>query len=311
MMRASRLLFLVAVLLCGSNSSGEDRRHVLIIGIDGCRPDALAAADTPHLDALIENGTYFDGTDIVSPDRKNPANTISGPGWSNLLCGVWPDKHGVLDNKFTEPKYDQFPHFFARLKEVRPEAKTISFSDWKPIRDHITRGGDLVFDFSPQADVKGHSGYETGDAASTAAFVELLGKDDPTAVVLYLGQVDENGHAHGFHPSVPQYRHAIERVDGHIGRALQAIAGRPNAKTEDWLIIVCTDHGGTGTDHGGGHKNWDIRRTFMIVSGKNAKKGRSEEPTWQVDVVPTALTHLGVEIKPEWGLDGQAIGLVK
>jgi hypothetical protein len=30
-----------------------------------------------------------------------------------------------------------------------------------------------------------------------------------------------------------------------------------------------------------------------------------------VDVVPTALTHLGVAIKPEWGLDGKAVGLAK
>jgi predicted AlkP superfamily pyrophosphatase or phosphodiesterase len=311
MMRTGRpLLSLVFVLAC-SVSFGADTRHVLVIGIDGCRPDALAIADTPNLDALIANGTYFDGTDIVSPDRKNPANTVSGPGWSNLLCGIWPDKHGVLDNKFTEPKYDQYPHFFARLKEVRPDAKAVSFSDWKPIRDHITRSGDVVLDFSPPADVKGPAGYETGDVASTAACVELLGKDNPTAVVLYLGQVDENGHAHGFHPSVAQYRNAIERVDGHVGQAMAAIARRPNAKTEDWLVIVCTDHGGTGTDHGGGQKNWDIRRTFLIVSGNGAKKGRSEEPTYQVDVVPTALTHLGVVIKPEWGLDGKAVGLVK
>jgi predicted AlkP superfamily pyrophosphatase or phosphodiesterase len=196
-----------------------------------------------------------------------------------------------------------------RLKEAKPDARTVSFSDWKPIRDNITRGGDMVLDFSPPADVKGPAGYETGDVASTAACVELLGKENPTAVVLYLGQVDENGHAHGFHPSVPQYRNAIERVDGHIGQVMTALSRRPNAKTEDWLVIVCTDHGGTGTDHGGGQKNWDIRRTFLIVSGKSAAKGRSEEPTHQVDVVPTALKHLGVATKPEWALDGKTIGL--
>ncbi|HVJ68242.1 MAG TPA: alkaline phosphatase family protein [Caulifigura sp.] len=307
-----RLFTCLAFIVCATaTASAADSRHVLVIGIDGCRPDALAAADTPNLDVLIANGTYFEGTDIVSPDRKNPANTVSGPGWSNLLCGVWPDKHGVVDNKFTEPKYDQFPHFFRRLKEVQPAAKTASFSNWKPIHDHITRGGDLVLDFSPPADVKGPAGYETGDVTSTAACVELLGKENPTAIVLYLGQVDENGHAHGFHPSVPQYRGAIEKVDGHIGQAMKAIAARPNAKSENWLVIVCTDHGGTGTDHGGGHKNWDIRRTFLIVSGKDAKKGRIETPTYQVDVVPTALKHLGVEPKPEWGLDGKPVGLEK
>jgi predicted AlkP superfamily pyrophosphatase or phosphodiesterase len=302
---------LLAVVTAISSADADETRHVLVIGIDGCRPDALAAAETPHLDALIKSGMYFDGTDIVSPDRKNPANTVSGPGWSNLLCGVWPDKHGVLDNKFTEPKYDQFPHFFARLKEARPDAKTASFSDWGPIKDNITRGGDLVVDFSPPPGVKGPDAYETGDIASTAACVEYLGKEDPTAVVLYLGQVDETGHALGFHPSVVQYRNAIERVDTHVGQVMTALARRPNAKTEDWLMIVCTDHGGTGTDHGGGHKNWDIRRTFLIVSGKSAKKGRSEEPTYQVNVVPTALEHLGVALRPEWDLDGMPVGLKK
>ena len=300
-----------AIVLLSAVAAAEDSRHVLVIGVDGCRPDAVAAADTPNLDALIKNGTYFEGTDIVSPDRKNPANTISGPGWSNLLCGVWPDKHGVIDNKFTEPKYDEFPHFFVRLKEVRPDARTVSLADWTPIRDHITRGANVNLDFSPGSGAKGPDAYQAGDVASTAAFVELAGKENPDVVVLYLGQVDENGHAHGFHPSVPQYRNAIERVDGHIGQALQAIAARPNAKNEDWLVIVCTDHGGTGTDHGGGHKNWDIRRTFLIVSGKSTAKGRSDTPTWQVDVVPTALKHLGVTPKAEWGLDGKPVGLAE
>ncbi len=81
---------------------------------------------------------------------------------------------------------------------------------------------------------------------STAACLDLLRMENPTAVVLYLGQVDENGHAHGFHPSVPQYRNAIERVDGHIGQVMQGLAARPDAKNEDWLILVCTDHGGPG-----------------------------------------------------------------
>ena len=301
---------LLAVVTAISSAVADETRHVLVIGIDGCRPDALAIAETPHLDALIRNGMYFDGTDIVSPDRKNPANTVSGPGWSNLLCGVWPDKHGVVDNKFTEPKYDQFPHFFARLKEARPDAKTASFSDWGPIKDNITRGGDLVVDFSVK-DAKGPEAYERGDVASTAACVELLGRENPACVVLYLGQVDENGHAYGFHPSVPPYRNAIERVDGHIGQVMAAIAKRPGAQSENWLVVVCTDHGGTGTDHGGGQKNYDIRRTFLIVSGNAAQKGRSEDATYQVDVVPTLLTHLGVALKPEWGLDGKPVGLTK
>jgi arylsulfatase A-like enzyme len=250
---------------------------------------------------------WFEGTDIRS-DRTDAADTISGPGWSNLLTGVWPDKHGVIDNKFTKPNYDEYPHFFQRLKEVRPEAFTASFSTWPPVANIITRSADIVENF-PKPDPKDLPGYVAGDAEATTACIACLKDQDPTAIVLYLGQVDETGHTYGFHPKVREYTTAIERVDAHIGQVTQAVNARAKAKGESWLTIVCTDHGGSGTDHGKGHKNPEIRNVFLIVSGPDAQKGKSDIKTYQVDVVPTALKHLGVEPKPEWKLDGHAIGL--
>ena len=60
--------------------------RVLVIGIDGVRSDALTAANTPNIDALMSAGVY-------SPDALNDDITISGPGWSDILCGVRSDKH--------------------------------------------------------------------------------------------------------------------------------------------------------------------------------------------------------------------------
>ena len=74
-------------------------------------------------------------------------------------------------------------------------------------------------------------------------------------------------------------------------------------------MIVCTDHGGRATNHGGGHEFPEITETFLIVSGPSASTGESTEPTRQVDVVATALTHLRVPLKPEWKLDGRPVGL--
>jgi predicted AlkP superfamily pyrophosphatase or phosphodiesterase len=54
----------------------EPTPKVLIIGIDGCRPDALKAATAPNLDALIEAGTLFSGTDIREPEGTDNADTI-------------------------------------------------------------------------------------------------------------------------------------------------------------------------------------------------------------------------------------------
>ncbi len=73
--------------------------------------------------------------------------------------------------------------------------------------------------------------------------------------------------------------------------------------------LVATDHGGQGVDHGRGHALPEVNTVFMIVSGADAARGKISGPTNQVDVVATALTHLGVPLKPEWKLDGQPVGL--
>lgn len=304
------LVLLIAGLVASPSWGQGPNRKVLIIGTDGTRLDALERAETPNLDRLIQKGTLFRGTKILDPDRKTKPDTVSGPGWSNLLTGVWPDKHGVLDNKFEGSRYQEFPHFFVRLKESLPAAKTASFSAWDPIDQKIVAGADVSKDSLP-----GDKGdWSAADVESTRSCIEYLKSNDPAAVVLYLGQVDETGHNHGFHPLIGHYIAAIERVDGLVGETLAALEARPTYKEEDWLVIVCTDHGGRATNHGGGHQYPEITETFLIVSGAAAEQGKPEgstEPTRQVDVVATAFAHLGIELKSEWKLDGTPVGLRK
>jgi arylsulfatase A-like enzyme len=88
---------------------------------------------------------------------------------------------------------------------------------------------------------------------------------------------------------------------------LKAMRGRATFAAEDWLVLVTTDHGGSGTKHG-----QDIpehRTIFLIVHGPSAQPGKLEPPPVSVDVVPTVLTHLGVPLKEDWKLDGKAVGL--
>ncbi len=151
--------------------------------------------------------------------------------------------------------------------------------------------------------------YVRWDEEAASACAEYLRTSNPDLVFCYQGEVDGAGHKSGFHPAVPQYITALETVDKNVGRLMEAINSRPNIANEDWLTIVCTDHGGHGTGHGGGHAVAEIRTTFMIVSGSAARRGQSQEPTYQVDLVPTALAHLSVEPKPEWQFDGRAVGL--
>ncbi len=312
-MNTPSLPIVFAVVAClgfAASARAEDtnrapRKKILVIGIDGCRHDAVVAADTPHIDALIARGTRFVGTEILSPHRVDQANTVSGPGWSNLLTGVWPNKHGVTNNRFFGSKYDSYPHFFVRAKAVRPEMRTASFSDWGPIAQKILRDSDKTVN----QPAEGAESYIKNDAELTDHCCEHLRNHDPDLVFLYQGQVDECGHTYGFHPTVKEYTQAIERVDGHIGQVLKAVESRQTFAQEDWLTILCTDHGGAGTDHGDGHSNPDIVRTFLIVSGPSAEVNAPQKQTYQVDVVPTALTHLEIPLHKDWELDGKPVGL--
>ena len=91
--------------------SAERSKYVLAIGIDGLRTDALDAAKTPNIDALKKNGSYSNTCKILGV-RYQKNDTISGPGWTSYLTGVWADKHGVHDNEFGGQRIARYPHFF-------------------------------------------------------------------------------------------------------------------------------------------------------------------------------------------------------
>ena len=297
-------LFLItnAMVLTGAETTPSN--HVLVIGMDGTRPDALRAASTPNIDALISNGAFSDTTRILG-DRYRKNDTVSGPGWSSFLTGVWADKHGVNDNRFVGKNYELFPHFFARLREQFPDAQTASFVDWKPIDQHIVSAATHRTAF----DAHGAKEYTKFDERIANEAAGYLTKNDPHATMVYFGSIDETGHRSGFHPSVDSYIDAIEKVDAHIGKLIAAIKARPSYDLENWLVLISTDHGGRGRGHGGGHDVPEIYTTFLIVSGASAKRGKIQQPTYVVDLPVTALVHLGVKLDSDWKLDGKVVGL--
>ncbi|MCJ7629722.1 MAG: alkaline phosphatase family protein, partial [Longimicrobiales bacterium] len=75
---------------------------VLLVGWDGVRPDILREVSTPHFDSLVAAGTFSDVARTARP-------TVSGPDWSSILIGVWPEKHGVQSNDFSSNRYSEYP----------------------------------------------------------------------------------------------------------------------------------------------------------------------------------------------------------
>jgi arylsulfatase A-like enzyme len=275
---------------------------VLVIGVDGVRPDVLAEVPTPNLDALMAEGTYTD-------EARTGLPSVSGPGWSSFLNGVWPEKHGVTNNDFTGKRYDLYPDFLTRIEQVRPELGTFAVADWLP----LVQADDGAPTISDAVDVK-HvlDGYELGwpeaDSVATALAVTHLETADPDALFVYLGNPDETSHQTGSIGG--EYRDAIALSDRHIGLLMAAVRARPSYEAEDWLVVVSTDHGRT-EDGGHGGDTPEERTIFLLVSGPSALEGAPAEPTFIVDVSVTALAHLGIEIDPAWDLDGRPVGLTR
>ena len=191
------------------------------------------------------------------------------------------------------------------LKRAFPKAITGSFVDWEPIDTFIVRDAD-VREVCPASSEDSLLQKDEKLANQAANF---LTQQNPHAVFVYFGQVDEIGHQDGFHPSVPSYLQALRTVDTHVASLMQAIHSRPKYLEENWLIVISTDHGGRGRKHRGGHNVPEIFTTFLIVSGNQSKKGVIEEPSYIVDVPVIAITHLGVSIDPAWQLDGKVVGI--
>lgn len=278
---------------------------VLLIGIDGLRVDALKKANTPALDQLAASGSIRYQTRVIS-DQVTNSDTISGPGWTTYLTGTWADRHGVLDNSFKGRKSDQAPHLFRLAKQGNPDLVTASFLDWTPLNQHVTTDADVNVIVSPNAKMDEYVGGDETIAHMAAA---LLASRPIDIAFVYLGAVDETGHKHGFHPTVKPYMDQIETTDRHIQRLLEAIAARPTYDQEDWLVVVGSDHGGEGTGHGGGRENSMVYHTAMIVSGDAALPDSKTDETPSVsttDIAAVALTHLGITLKPEWKLAGDA-----
>ncbi|MEY3026174.1 MAG: hypothetical protein RLZZ238_1071 [Planctomycetota bacterium] len=266
---------------------------VLLVGIDGMRPEAMVAARTPAIDALVADG-------CITLVATTAPETVSGPGWSNVLCGVWPDKHRVVDNRFLISDYEAYPSVFTLIKRADPSRRTAMFANWGPIGERILKS-DPIDERVSLADTK-------NDMPQVDACVEALATGGADFTFAYIGRVDETGHEFGFHADSPVYLEAIERADAHLARMLAAIDARPTRAAEDWLVIVVTDHGGT-IDLSHGRDIPEHRTIPFIVSGSAAAKGVLRGTVNQVDTVATVLAHLGIAVDPAWDLDSRAVGL--
>jgi len=280
-----RIVLAVAV-MCSAVADGVALTNkVLIIGIDGTMPSAMAVANTPNINALKSNGCY--SVRVVS----HPV-THSAAAWSSMFTGVWGDKHGVNDpgNSFAGNQFATYPSFFKRLEAANSNLNTLAFARWAPMLTAV-----------PDADVELSF---ASDAAVTDETCRRLTNSNPDVFWMLLLDVDSAGHSSGWGPTVSNYVRAIEIADGRVGQIIGALTNRVSYSNENWLVIVQTDHG--EHDHPDPERS---RIVFSIYSGPSAARGVIWPAPTIVDVCATVLTHMGVLIDPSWNLDARVAGL--
>ena len=267
-----------------------NEKKLLLIGIDGCRTDALISASTPNIDKLIEDGVFIENA-ICS---INGQPTMSGPGWSTMLTGVWYDKHGVSGNFFRGSKIDQFPPFNILMKKKNKEFKMASFIMWKPLHKRIFKNSEDYYRFFPR--------YNDDLAVEVSDYL-ARSKDD--VVFIDFDHVDRAGHLFGFDPENKRYVRAIESVDSYIGLIVKSLENRESVKSEDWLIIITSDHGGLKRKHGG--QSESEKTIPIILNGSSFKEKKIKRQAYLADIVPTIFEHFQLEVDSSWGFDGDPL----
>lgn len=298
--RWSRVLRSLLVLAAAASvCAAQGAPKLLYIGIDGLRPDALLAADTPAIDSLIERG-------VLSTNAHCEDLTFSGPNWSTILHGVHRDRHTVTTNDYRGSSLADYPDLFEWLERQNPEWNTVRITTWDAIYKFQPTGADIdIF----------HEYSEDGDNKAAADAAMLLAGTHPDypdtdvdALFLYIADVDNAGHAHGFHPEQHDYLDAISVADGLVGQVLDAMRTRADILDENWLVILTSDHGGS-MDKGHSGDTPEKRTIPFLVSGKDVVRVEPFPAPRNVDGVTTALAHMGVPITAEMGLDGRVVGL--
>jgi hypothetical protein len=274
----------------------------LVLAWDGVRPDALAYARTPRLDALIQ-GTWspgYRGAYTGFAQNLTDAATVSGPNHAAIMCGSTGRQHGVTSNADVgSGDFETFVHYLRAIEAAAPERHTAYLFTWGTDA-LITSGADYIVDGEDESNV----GRVAGMLSGTWSDAGWPAGTDPDAIFLFLDDSDAAGHRDGFELGVAEYITALEDLDEQLGRLLDALSARPTFAQEDWQIVLTSDHGGYHLAHGGGSS--PERTIPLLVASRHVMQGRLPSGARHLDVVPTVLTHMGVAVPA--GLTGRPRG---
>jgi hypothetical protein len=249
----------------------QAKPHVLVISIDGMRPDYVTAADAhglkiPTLRAFLHDGAYADGVQGVIP-------TFTFPSHTTLMTGAWPNVHGVHNNTRFDPEgtLNNAPILeYSTIKVptlwgvAKRAGYTVATVGW-PVTTHGDKDFDYLMPANPTfegGDTDGATGvaekpgehldHPAGlreqfasslppnpevDDKRFAWTMEILKRYKPTFMTTHLVNLDHQEHLHG--PFSAEANASLEVIDGEVAKI---IALERSIDPRAYIVIV-SDHG--------------------------------------------------------------------
>ncbi len=255
-------------------------RRVVLVVLDGLRPDAVRRFDLWQFARLAQRGASTYSAQTVAP-------SVTACAMASLLTGAAPERHGLQSERFHIPR---------PRGSLHPMPKQLAAHSL-PTSMFITQVpflfGGLAQRIASMLGV-GEAKF-TGRGANDVlrAATRQLESQRSGLIAMHWPDADRAGHAHGW--MSPEYGMAAGAMDEALGRLMKMI----DLDDPSTLLIALADHGGGGATlkhHDSAHP---LDRTIPIVlAGGAVRTGDLGDGVSLQDVPPTILWSLGVP-RPE------------
>lgn len=214
-------------------------QHVLLVSLDGARPDGLQAVG---IAPILQEAAY-----TMTAQTTVPPSTA--PSHMSMVAGVGPEKHGVRDNEWRPGRpYPAAPTVFSVAK--RGGLRTALFTQKVYVQVIADRQSMDRVELVPW-----RPATATPDLVAAAA--AYIRSSRPHVILAHITEPDPVGHAEGWMSFA--YLQALRRAVTGMGGLRQAL--REAGIEEHTLVIITADHGGRarprGTDPRGSHHPLD------------------------------------------------------
>ncbi len=249
-------------------------KKVLLILVDGMRPDGIMQCGSDILPEIAKKGASCFESRTVMPSVTLPCHT-------SLFHSVPADRHGILDNTW----HSMVRPLPGLIEATHNSGKTNAmFFNWEQLRD-LGRPGmcDCLFYVRNRM-------HPDSDRIVTDACIKYVEEYKPDFVFLYLGETDEKGHDFGWMSQ--NYLDCVKNASRCIKDVIDSL-------TADYRVIITADHGGHGRGHG---SDLPEDMTIPIIAyGPEFKAGTDFGRTASIiDIAPTVTKILGIPTPEEW-----------